>query len=115
MFVSKVYAACDPGGSERIDLGECLRLSNDQTVGDVYNTPGFLLNLILSNVFVLGGVILFFMIMYAGLQMVMGGKKGFDSAKQVGTQAVIGFLIMFCAYWIVALIQYLTNTDLGLV
>ncbi len=106
-------AQCDPGNGS-INLGECLRLSNDQGVGEVYESPAFLVNLIVRNLFVAGAVILFLMVFYAGFLFVFKGKKGVEDAKAVATNAIIGFVVMFSAYWIVQIIAVVTGTNIQL-
>lgn len=102
---------CDPG-SGFIPLGDCLKLSDNSKVSDVYTTPSFLVNLLVRNLFVFAGVIFFFMILLAGFQFVSGGKKGAENAKQIMTAAAIGFILMFAAYWIVQIIRIVTKTNI---
>ena len=102
---------CDPG-SGGIPLGECLKLSNSQPVQEVYTTPSFLVNLIVDNLFVVAGIIIFFMTLLAGFFFITGGKKGLDQAKQILLAVIIGFGLMFGAYWIVQIIQTITGADI---
>lgn len=104
-------SAGDPAGG--VNLGDCLRLGNNEAVSEVYTTPAFLVNLIVKNVFVFVGIFIFLLIFYAGFKMISGGKKGFDEAKTVLTSAVIGLIVMICAYWIVQLVGYLTGFDVN--
>ncbi|MDA1080003.1 MAG: hypothetical protein O2840_04935 [bacterium] len=113
--VAHAITDCKPGeGTEGIDLGNCLRLSNDAAIKDVYSEPAFLVNLIVRNLFVVGGVILFLMIFLAGYKFVAQGKKGMEEAKNIAKSALIGLILMFSAYWIVQIIQLLTGVDVGL-
>lgn len=104
-------SGCAPG-SGFISLGDCLKLSDDTKISDTYTTPAFLVNLIVRNLFVAAGVVLFFMILLAGFKFITGGKKGLDEAKQIMTAALVGFLLMFSAYWIVQIVKIVTKTDL---
>lgn len=119
-LIPTIYAAsgasnCDsPGVGDKIDLGECLLLGNNETVKSVYDSPAMLVNLIVQNLFVLAGVVIFLLIFYVGFKMISGGKKGFDESKTILTSAVAGLIIMICAYWIVQLVGYLTGVDVGL-
>lgn len=111
-LVPPVYAACSPGSDEPFNLGDCLKLSGDQPISEKYTDIGFLINLIVQNIFVLGTIILFFMLVYAGFRFVVGGKKGLDDSKAIMTTAIAGFLIMFTSYWIVQLIKIITGIDI---
>lgn len=113
LLAAPVFAQCEPG-SGSIDLGSCLRLSNDREISEVYDTPAFLVNLIVRNLFVAGAVVLFLLIFYAGFLFVMKGKDGVADAKQIATNALIGFVVMFSAYWIVQIIALITGTNIQL-
>lgn len=120
-LIPTIYAASgatancnNPGGANPVDLGECLLLGNNTAVKDVYDSPAMIVNLIVQNLFVLAGVVIFLLIFYVGFKMISGGKKGFDESKTILTSAVAGLIIMICAYWIVQLVGYLTGVDVGL-
>jgi hypothetical protein len=78
--------------------------TNFQSLGDV----GSLVSLFLKISFVLAGLILLFYFILGGIGMIgSAGKndpKAAESAKQTITSAVIGFVVVFTAYWIVKLI-----------
>jgi len=95
-----------------LDLGECYALNETQTVRDVYTDPAFLVNLIVRNVFVVAGIILFLLVVYAGYLFITGGTKGIEKAKEVLQGALIGFFVMFAAYWIVQIIKVVTGADI---
>lgn len=105
--------ACNIGDAN-LDLGECFLLNETQTVGSVYNTPTVLVNQIVSILFIAGGLVLFFMIMYAGYLFITGDTKGMDKSKEILQNALTGFIVMFCAYWIVQLIGYVTGAQIGI-
>jgi hypothetical protein len=108
-IVPKAFAACSTGGGG-IDLRECFLLgTNDRTVTSVYSQPSVLINLIVRNVFILAGIIFFFVILYAGFQYISGGKKGAEQAKTILTTAILGFVIMFSAYWILQILRIITG------
>ncbi len=107
---------CDPGAGG-INLGDCLRLSDDSLVSSVYNNPASLVNLLARNLFVVAGVFLFGLMLMAGLKIIAGGKggkQGLDEAKTMLTSVAIGFAIMFAAYWIVQIVKILTGANIVL-
>ena len=112
-LVGKVYAQCDSskGG---IVLGECLQLSCGVPVADVYDSPAFLVNLIVRNVFVIGGIVIYILIFYAGFKFIQDTSKGKEEAQKIITAALIGAITMFSAYWILQIVQVLTGVDVGL-
>ncbi len=103
---------CAPGAEEGVDLFGCFFLNRNETVRGVYNEPSTLVNLIVNNIFVFAGVIIFGLTIYSGFQFVSGGSKGIDNAKQTMTTALIGFLMMFAAYWVVQIIEAMTGVSI---
>lgn len=99
-----------------LNLSDYLRVQDDQgnssSIAEVYNSPSVFINLIVSNLFVVAGLIIFFMIVGAGFSYLKDSDKGKDDAKNLATGAVMGFLVMFAAYWIVQIIKLLTGADI---
>jgi hypothetical protein len=102
------------GGGEGVDLGTYLRLSDSRTVSEIYTDPAFLVNLIVRNLFVAAGIVLFLLIIYAGFKFIGGGAKSVEEARTIATTAIIGFIIMFSAYWIVRIVALITGAEIVL-
>lgn len=115
-FLPQVNAQNSSSSSEEveIDLGSYLKLSDGQRVSDVFQKPSDMLNLIIKVVFVTVGLILFVLVVVAGLSMIASGTtESKDKAKGTLTSALIGLIVIFAAYWIMQIIQILTGTDIG--
>jgi hypothetical protein len=79
-------------------------------------TTGKLITLWLPNALVLAGIIFFFLIIGAGWQVIMGAgseASAQDKAKAQAalTYAVIGFLLIVSAYFILQIIGVITGID----
>lgn len=119
-LIPTVFAADPPAsatspcgaGTGEINLGDCLRLSDSTRVSTVYNNPAFLVNLIVTNLFVIAGVIFFLFIIVAGFKFITGGQKGAEDAKNILTTALLGFIVMFSAYWIIQIVALLTGVTI---
>ena len=76
---------------------------------------GKLVSLGLRLAFVVAGLFILFAFVYAGFQMVAGAgnsdQQAAAKAKQAATSAVIGFVVVFTAYWIVRIIEVITGTS----
>ncbi len=94
-----------------IDLGKSLIVGVGQTanVADVYQTPADLVNTIVPVIFILAGIIFFIMIFYSAFKFFQDGSKGIEEARSIWTTALIGFLLMFVAYWIVQIVEITTG------
>jgi hypothetical protein len=111
-FIQQAYAQCAPGSTTGSNLGDCLLLNTSgDKVADKYDTVTTIVNPIVANVFIFGGIILFVMVFYAGFKFISGGSKAKDEARTMLTTAIIGMIIMFIAYWIVQIVKYVTGTN----
>ena len=114
-LISTVFAQenpCGAGEGGGINLGDCLKLSDSSKVSELYDTPATLVQIIIRNMFPISGVVIFLMIFIAGFKFVTKGKDGIEDAKKIMTATVIGFLVMFSAYWIVQIISLLTGINI---
>lgn len=99
---------------EGFDLIDTLILNpqTGDTVADKYDQPATLVNILVSNVFVASGVVIFLMILFAGLKFALSPEsKGKEDAKKIAEGAGIGFLVMFSAYWILQILQIVTGIE----
>lgn len=78
------------------------------TIGDLVST-------LISASFAVAGIVVLFLIVLGGFYMIMGAGQENPEAvakgKQAATYAVIGFVIIFVAYWIVRIIELVTGFD----
>lgn len=78
-------------------------------------TIGDLVTIILRNALVLAGVISFVLLVLGGVGFILAAgsdPKKLEKSKQTISAAVAGVLIVFCAYWIVQIIEKLTGLSL---
>jgi hypothetical protein len=77
------------------------------TKANQLSTPGGIISEILRFAFPIAGIILFVMLVLAGLKMLTGAtnSKSLDEGKQMITTAILGFIILFAAYWIAQLLE----------
>ena len=94
-----------------VDIGESFGSPFGQTYG-----LADLVSVILSNAIVVAGIILLFLLIFGGVSMIIGaGQDNPEAAgkgKQAATAAVIGFIIIFAAYWIIQIIETITGLDI---
>ncbi len=76
-------------------------------------TIGSVITLVINTAFAVSGVIILFMFVYAGYQIIQGAGSGksdsTEKAKQAATYAAIGFVIIFVAFWLIRLIEVITG------
>lgn len=95
----------------QVNIGQEFNSSITSTtqIGDV-------VTLLLRGAFAVAGVILLFVFITSGYSIIAGaGKENSEElqkAKQSLTSALIGFGIIFVAYWIVRIIEIITGLHL---
>ncbi len=77
---------------------------------------GGIISILLQNIYVLAGIVLFILLIVGGLGFIIGaGGDNPEQAKrgkQAITAALIGFAIIFCSYWIIKIIETLTGINI---
>ena len=88
----------------QVQIGSIFQPNWGKTLG-----LGNLVSVILSNAVVLAAIILFILIVAGGIMIIAGAgsgnKEGIGKGKAAVTAAVIGFVIVFIAYWIILIMQ----------
>ena len=69
---------------------------------------------ILSYVFPLAGILVFIYLLYGGINLMIaaGNEEGIREGKAKITNALIGFLIIFVAYWLVQALELILGVNL---
>jgi hypothetical protein len=95
------------------NLGDKL-LFQGSSASSEYSGVGSLINNILPNVYIAGGVIIFFMILFGGFTIIAnaGNKDKIADGTKTITSAIIGLLVLFGSYWIIQLIQVVTGVSI---
>lgn len=85
-------------------------LNNQNKIKDSFfgeiDSLGDLISALIPYIFGISGIILVLMIVFSGFQMLTsaGDPKAMESAQKKLSGAIIGFVIIFTAYWIVQFI-----------
>lgn len=86
------------------------------SLSKVYSTPSVLISLILRNSLTIAGIILLALLIFGGLSFIInagsGDAKKTQAAQGVITSALIGFAIVFLAYFIIQIIQVITGLNI---
>jgi hypothetical protein len=79
-------------------------------------TLGDLVSLVLKISFVVSGVLILLLMIFAGFTIIasagQNNPEGAKKGQQAATAAALGFAIVFVAYWIVRLIELITGLKL---
>jgi len=82
-----------------------------------YTSLGDLVTDLFPKVLIVAGIIFFFLIIFAGFSMLTAAGSQDAPAKEkwshVLTQGVIGLIIIFAAFWIMQIINFVTSGSLG--
>lgn len=72
-----------------------------------FNTPRGIISYILPYLMTFAGLILFVMLLWGGFEMLTGAAnpKSQEAGKARMTAAIVGFLILFAAYWLAQIVE----------
>lgn len=117
--------ALDPFGgvtNETLDTLNPLMIGGGEDINDIspsdqataLSKPGGIINRALQFAFPLAGLILFVMIVMGGFQMIAGAtsKKSLEDGQKRVTAAIVGFIILFAAYWLIQLVEQITGVNI---
>lgn len=98
-----------------VDIGATFLSGTTGNLSDPSNISKFVSGIIATAISV-AGVVLLFLLIGGGIAMISGAGKSdpktVDQGKKASTSALIGFIVVFSAYWIVKLIEVITGIKL---
>ena len=98
-----------------VNIGE-LPLGNDVTIENKYSSIAPLISSILTNSITIAGIIFIGLILFGGFNMIAsagsGDSKKAEQSKKTITSALIGFIVVFCAYFIIQIIETITGLNI---
>ena len=105
------YLRSSTSASAAVLLQNAFKLNNTDTVASKFPSITTLISTILPNIYIVSGLILFFLLLGGGFAvMASGGNvEQIDKGKQAISGAIIGFIIIFASFWIIQLIEKLTG------
>lgn len=94
------------------NLGNTTRIINANQFG----SPGALISIILKNVYMIAGILLFVLLIFGGISIILGAgqndPKKAGQGQKAATAALVGFLVIFASYWIIQIIEVLTGIEI---
>lgn len=96
-----------------LDLGTALKFQGGDA-SSTYQGVGSLINNILPNIYIAGGLVIFIMIVMGGFTIIANAGNP-DKIKEGGktiTSAIMGLLVLFGSYWIIQIIQVVTGVNI---
>lgn len=97
------------------EIGDAFQIGEQSIEGKAgYTTIGEFVSTVLPNVYVLAGLIMFFLILLGGIGLISAGgdtEKIQAGSKKI-TIAIAGFAIIFLSYWIIQIISLLTGIEI---
>ena len=99
-----------------VRIGDKLLGPNHFLVKDGLGGVGQLTSIIISNALVIAGIVVLFLFVAGGIGIIAGAGKDnpekAEKSKKMITSAIIGFLLIFAAYWIVQFIGKITGISI---
>jgi uncharacterized membrane protein len=99
----------------QIEIGKAFQIGGEG-IGDKsgYESIGAFVSTLLPNVYIIAGIILFFLFIFGGFSIITasGDPEKAKQGQQALTSAIIGFVLVFASYWIIQIIEVLTGLKL---
>ena len=97
-----------------VNIGEVIDTGNGSL--NEYSSISPLISNLLKNALTVSSIILLFLLIFGGITFIAsagkGDEKGTGQAKKALTSALIGFAIVFSAYFIIQIIEVLTGVPI---
>ena len=100
-----------------VDISKAFMITDKKSISEVdaYNSLwDFVGQVIIPNVMVIAGIIIFFYALFGGFTIIT--NAGNPDKQKEGSQAIanalLGFALIFGAYWIIQIIKALTGYDI---
>ena len=99
-----------------VNIGDAPINGSGGTLSGTYPQFSVLLNLLLKNSLTIIGIIMLVLLISGGLMFIIGAgsqdSKKSAQAKSVITDALIGFAVVFLAYFIIQIIEVITGVNI---
>ncbi len=99
----------------QVNIGDMFQLGG-RSIREVYPNFGTLFSTILFNVYTFAGIILLALLIFGGINLILGAGKKESGQIQKGQKAInsalIGFAIIFASYFIIQLIETITGAKI---
>ena len=101
----------------QINIGDKVSLGEGAgNIGDKYTSISPLISSLLKNSLVIAGIIFLFLLVFGGIMFIAsagsGDSKKSGQAQSAITSALIGFAVIFGAYFIIQIITVLTGVHI---
>lgn len=96
-----------------IPLNQAIQINETRTVGDTFTNLGDLIAVIVPNLFLFAGVIFLFLLILGGFSIISAeSTKSVEEGQKKVVSAILGFVVMFSAYWIIQVVEFLTGISI---
>lgn len=106
-LVPKAYA---------VDIGTEFKLGDTGNSINSLSSLSVLISPFIQNAFVFGGVLFFIILVIGSIVYIMnagsGDQQQLEKGKNALTAAVLGLIMVFAAYWIVQIVEFVTGVEI---
>jgi len=105
---------CGTSATGEFRYMDCLTLTpGGESVANRFPDVGTIVNTLVQPIVVIAGLIFFFTLVFNGVKMAFnsGDQQVFENAKKYVSTSLKGLIIVFCAFWVVQIIAFLTGVN----
>ena len=102
------------------NISEYFSLGGSRTAQNAFESQNIsifsIISVIIKNLYVLTGIVLLFFLVAGGVGMIInaGNAEKQKQSSQTLTSAVVGYVIMFAAYWLVKIVEIVFGVEIFL-
>lgn len=99
-----------------VEIGNVIKTKGSNTLAKDYSSISPLISSLLKNSLTIASIIFLFLLIFGGILYISsagsGDEKKSSQAKSALTSALIGFAVVFCAYFIIQIIEVITGVQI---
>lgn len=104
-----------PLAADEVPIGDKFFFGN-KGIDQIFGSTSSLINVLIPNIFLITGLIFLIILIISGFSVIVSAgssnPEGAKKAKASATSAAVGLALVFAAYWLIQIIEYLTGINI---
>ena len=111
---NSVFSVAFAAAGSGVDIGNEFLFQGNASAQSAFPNVSTFIATILPNVYVVAGLVLFFLVLLGGFFTITGAgdEEKIKRGHMILTSAILGFAIVFGSFWLIQIIQILTGVPI---
>ena len=101
--------------AQAVDINQAFMLGG-KPIESVFPDIGVIITVITQNILVIASILLFLLLAGGGVMYIIssggGDQEGMEKGKNALTGALVGYIIVFGAFWLIKIIEYVFGVNI---